>query len=1043
MQLMNSNQVIILFTFPVCNKVLIKHFFKDYPQLPTPSEMKARSLKHQSWNDSLEAQETYYPSNHQMYDRRNSLHKTSSNTALNHCSTSRRNSLNNNNSNGSKNLHRRSSLISNGSEHQQPINSSVLTNHDDDYGINGQIDPNQLHHYEPEVENGLIENGQLSSYFSTLSISSAANNRTNVISSTVVPDSEYNKNRNRSSSGHLTSYFSNLSHNRTEDNSNRMSTHVRAKIMHPNNTDNVKSLLSHHEHPHYHNHIPLNADSQTTSSDTSSIAELSEYSDMPILRAKMSEKRKQIELERQQEHEKRVSSDQLFRQGVFKTYKSINNTDSGSDADGQDINSSKTYHSSNKEEEDNLTFEIHELNPIRREKSFTSSPKNTTFVRKNLFSASEDLKASMTGLNYANANDNELKSSSTKLQSTDYEVKKSSSDNALSTEKSKSESSSPLVEHNLPSKTAEEQTNIQFPPVAATSTTPQASTVNCPPIPQEQETVQQQQSAQTTTTRRSQWGQPMIPLGGHYTQSPPTWSQTPGSYVNPEWYGTQVSPYHMPPQPYPPNVPYGYSMGTMQPPPPGAMPPMRPYSLHIDPHQYSSYPMSQVYDSNLSLGYIQPGANNPPPSIFSPTSTQAQALSTPSSATSTYRVPKNVQSPQENFEIPLSENSVLQEENEETPTTMKRVEPNQQTPSEKHNETFFISFTEEKPLKAKQVKPVSKMPSSAEKQPLSRTATQTLVSSTEKSFKAEDDYSRYNKRQSIPPVPSVAFVIPTTDDGDISFRNKGLETETGLGFASTDNTNRDQMINEDEMTKKKEMIMKQSLKRRAEQEERRIQKEQELAAKRESERIKREQMDRKKEEERAKRALILEQYKQRKQIEEDLEKNGGCLPPVSRSSSTLVLNRAGQQQPGAGVTMRSQRLLSGGKPRPKSLHSTMIGFETNSSLSSGRLSSSRDEIDLSSRHQSSSRPQSALSSQMSSTVTTPTEYSNHSFAAELSMANTGPTSSNFYSTEYNGPKLFVKPSQKSNKALILNAINVVLAGAVNADVNRRVVEVCS
>lgn len=43
--------------------------------------------------------------------------------------------------------------------------------------------------------------------------------------------------------------------------------------------------------------------------------------------------------------------------------------------------------------------------------------------------------------------------------------------------------------------------------------------------------------------------------------------------------------------------------------------------------------------------------------------------------------------------------------------------------------------------------------------------------------------------------------------------------------------------------------------------------------------------------------------------------------------------------------------------------------------------------------------------------------------------------------EYSGPKLFVKPTAKSNRGIVLNAINTVLAGAVNADTKRKVLEV--
>ncbi|OTF70477.1 hypothetical protein BLA29_012379, partial [Euroglyphus maynei] len=166
------------------------------------------------------------------------------------------------------------------------------------------------------------------------------------------------------------------------------------------------------------------------------------------------------------------------------------------------------------------------------------------------------------------------------------------------------------------------------------------------------------------------------------------------------------------------------------------------------------------------------------------------------------------------------------------------------------------------------------------------------------------------------------------------------------------------------------------------------------------------------------------------------------------------------------------------RPRPKSLHATLLDecsavlstITGSHSGSSSRLSTSRDELDdlMSCGRLSSaasitgtsniSRPQSAMSSQLclnsSSNVSTPTgAFGEHSafagfsaFGTDLSGGggggnnqNQGPTSSSFFQ-EYNGPKLFVKPSQKSNKALILNAINVVLAGTVNADTNRRVTE---
>lgn len=43
---------------------------------------------------------------------------------------------------------------------------------------------------------------------------------------------------------------------------------------------------------------------------------------------------------------------------------------------------------------------------------------------------------------------------------------------------------------------------------------------------------------------------------------------------------------------------------------------------------------------------------------------------------------------------------------------------------------------------------------------------------------------------------------------------------------------------------------------------------------------------------------------------------------------------------------------------------------------------------------------------------------------------------------FSGPKLYVKPSQKSNRHIIVNAIShVCLAGTVNTDIKNKVLEV--
>jgi calmodulin-regulated spectrin-associated protein len=72
----------------------------------------------------------------------------------------------------------------------------------------------------------------------------------------------------------------------------------------------------------------------------------------------------------------------------------------------------------------------------------------------------------------------------------------------------------------------------------------------------------------------------------------------------------------------------------------------------------------------------------------------------------------------------------------------------------------------------------------------------------------------------------------------------------------------------DEMERKKERILLQSLRRKQQQEEVRQRKEMEAQKRKEEERFKEEEKNRKKEEEKQRRAIILEQYKIKKAMEE-------------------------------------------------------------------------------------------------------------------------------------------------------------------------------
>ena len=254
------------------------------------------------------------------------------------------------------------------------------------------------------------------------------------------------------------------------------------------------------------------------------------------------------------------------------------------------------------------------------------------------------------------------------------------------------------------------------------------------------------------------------------------------------------------------------------------------------------------------------------------------------------------------------------------------------------------------------------------------------------------------------------------------------------------------------MARKKEMVIQQSLKRKAEQEAKRIKQQEEQSRKREEDRRRAEELDRKREEEKRRKQIILQEYKMKKAKEDEEKRTGG--PSIS---STVVLKR------------------NPPKARPKSLHVNSSMLQDYASLDSKpsklTMTPSTDTVDRSASHvfsdgvssfggssvsskkqpamnsTGSSRPPSVVS--CSSRLTSPPS-SSHALSLMPSMPTLyqrrGPPSDGGSETgsafsEYNGPKLYSKPAQKSNRQIILNAINVVLAGSVNADMKKHVLEV--
>ncbi|XP_059155891.1 calmodulin-regulated spectrin-associated protein 1-like isoform X3 [Physella acuta] len=255
---------------------------------------------------------------------------------------------------------------------------------------------------------------------------------------------------------------------------------------------------------------------------------------------------------------------------------------------------------------------------------------------------------------------------------------------------------------------------------------------------------------------------------------------------------------------------------------------------------------------------------------------------------------------------------------------------------------------------------------------------------------------------------------------------------------------------EDEMQKKKVKLMEMQRKRKEEQEKRRLEKEAELARKQEEKMMKEEEQERKKAEEKARREVIFQQYLQKKQEEEEV------TPPKPR--------------------VKKRDSSSGGKPRPKSMFVKTKAMTPEPGAMGGLDSGSSSQEDLTVRTGGRSTPSvmSAMRSAYAFRLPPPSQIRKAVSCNTLQGSPNGgqgpstyrrPPSPDLYrikqqrqrgnsqdsgsetgsgsnpGSDYAGPKLFVKPSAKSNRHIIVNAIShCCLAGSVNTDMKNKVLE---
>ncbi|KAH8372727.1 hypothetical protein KR009_004053, partial [Drosophila setifemur] len=274
----------------------------------------------------------------------------------------------------------------------------------------------------------------------------------------------------------------------------------------------------------------------------------------------------------------------------------------------------------------------------------------------------------------------------------------------------------------------------------------------------------------------------------------------------------------------------------------------------------------------------------------------------------------------------------------------------------------------------------------------------------------------------------------------------------------------------DEMERRKEKIMLLSLQRRQQQEEAKARKEIEASQKREKEREKEEERARKKEDQMARRAAILEQHRLKKAIEE-AEREGKTLDrpdlhvklqPHSSTSTTPRLRQQRNTRPrpktihvdDASVDISEASSISSRGKKGSSSNLTGYGQLSSNSMKRDFYRGSQDSLTVKATDSGLGRatpPRRAPSPGMGMVASgrhMPSPSGPGSLPPGLISKRRGfdDGSSDFSLTpnlnmEYSGPKLYKQPAAKSNRGIILNAVEYcVFPGVVNREAKQKVLE---
>ncbi|XP_014275240.1 patronin isoform X3 [Halyomorpha halys] len=395
----------------------------------------------------------------------------------------------------------------------------------------------------------------------------------------------------------------------------------------------------------------------------------------------------------------------------------------------------------------------------------------------------------------------------------------------------------------------------------------------------------------------------------------------------------------------------------------------------------------------------------------------------------------------------------------------------QKTPNEKQEQGFYISFDEESAPKRPKPPLRAKRGSPKKERNLTQTVEPKLLSTAVDNINSVDETPL--RPRVIHSPPGREERVPAPHDGAIVIGAHPDPNEL------------------DEMEKKKERILMMSLQRRQAAEEARNLKEAEAARRRDLEKAKEEEKIRKKEEEKRRRAAILERHKVKKAIEE-AEREGKQVDKDLLNSLKASLPAANS----SSAPKLRQKASGGGRPRPKTIHIDSGAEETgmmtpsrgkkgsSSNLSEvgdesrgtspgrslGRRSSYKTSRDGSPEVRTMTRPrvvpatrrksnslmnlagsscdQDSLAYRYTDTdsglgrATPPRRVPSPSGPGSLPAGRRRPDDSlSDAGSDYNGPRLYRQPTTKSNKGIVLNAVEYcVFPGAVNREAKQRVIE---